>query len=435
MAFGILAISLKATGITFSQYGVEQLHIGFISYEYHGTATGGGIGTYVRNAARMLADLGHQIEVFCAGDRDGRTIEAGVAVTSILAPRSTFAEGIRGPFAARHCEQPFDVIEGPEYGADAAGVRRDFPDVPLVVRLHTSSSIINEINNSYIGFSSKLRFIAGGLRRGKLPKPFWRIDRTTPDEERRHTLDADLVLAPSQAILEKLGRDWGLPPERAIVVPYVFIPPPALLALDVERKAKSILFIGKLEVRKGVLELAKAVPLVAHQMPDARFVFVGRSLPTPASNMFVGEMMRREYGSSEHMVTHLDAVPYENVPDLFRDSAVAVFPSAWENFPNVTLEAMAAACGVIGSSAGGMAEMIEPGRTGLLVPPRTPKAIAHAIIELLKNPQRRISMGTAARAHVANTYSPEMIGPLQEASYNLAIDRARQRAKLASLSA
>jgi glycosyltransferase involved in cell wall biosynthesis len=403
------------------------MRIAFISYEYAGSASGGGIGTYVRNAARMLADRGHQVEVFCAGDRDGRAMDAGVVVSTIVVSHAEFAEAILPPFAARHSEQPFDVIEGPEYGADAAGIRHDFPDVPLIVRLHTPSSVISEINHSYIDFSSKLRFIAGGLRRGKLPKPYWRHDSRTPDEERHHTLGADLVVAPSQAILEKLGRDWGLPPERTMVVPNVFIPPAALLALEAERETKTILFIGKLEVRKGVLELAKAVPLVAQEMPDARFVFVGRSLPMPGSNLLVGDIMRREYGSSEHMVSHLDAVPYENIPDLFRDASVAVFPSAWESFGYVTLEAMSAACGVVGSSAGGMAEMIEPGRTGLLVPPRNPMAIARAIVELLKDPQRRIAMGKAAREHVLGTYASDRIGPLHEASLTRAVKPAASR--------
>ena len=88
---------------------------------------------------------------------------------------------------------------------------------------------------------------------------------------------------------------------------------------------------------------------------------------------------------------------------------------------------MAAARGVIGSSAGGMAEIIEEGRTGLLVPPRDPKAIAAAIVKFLKEPERRIAMGRAAREHVLRTYSADRIAPLQESSYARAIQRAKTR--------
>jgi glycosyltransferase involved in cell wall biosynthesis len=88
---------------------------------------------------------------------------------------------------------------------------------------------------------------------------------------------------------------------------------------------------------------------------------------------------------------------------------------------------MAAARGVIGTSAGGMAEIVEHGRTGLLVPPRDPKAIADAILALLRDPERRIAMGHAARAHVTTAYAPDVIAPLQEASYRRAIERAKVR--------
>ena len=74
-----------------------------------------------------------------------------------------------------------------------------------------------------------------------------------------------------------------------------------------------------------------------------------------------------------------------------------------------------------------MAEMIEHGRTGLLVPPRRPRAIADAVIALLRDPAQRARMGEAARAHVLATYSEAAIGPLQEAAYRRAIERARGR--------
>ena len=93
----------------------------------------------------------------------------------------------------------------------------------------------------------------------------------------------------------------------------------------------------------------------------------------------------------------------------------------------VCLEAMAAARGVIGSTAGGMAEIIEEGRTGLLVPPRNPKAIAEAILALLRDSKRRAAMGSAAREQVVAAYSSDVIGPLQEASYWRAIRRAEVR--------
>ncbi|PTM41750.1 glycosyl transferase family 4 [Bosea sp. 124] len=323
--------------------------------------------------------------------------------------------------------RPFDVIEGPEYGADAAGIRQDWPDIPLIVRLHTPSSVINSINSSYVGIGSKLRYLAGGLRRGQLPKPYWREVADRSDPERRHTLDADLVVAPSQAILTRLSEEWGLPSSRSMVVPNVFVPPSDLLGLVPAPQVKTVLFVGKLEVRKGVIELAQSVPAVIKNVPDAAFIMVGRSLPMPGRDVAVADVMWSAYRRAAGRVTHLGGVPYEDIPALLARASIAVFPSVWENFPNVALEAMAAGRAVVASSAGGMAEMIEHGRTGLLVPPRDPKAIAAALIHLLRDPELAAEMGRAARAHVVASYGPATIGPLHEASLRRTIALAQSR--------
>src|ERR1043166_4437880 len=79
-------------------------------------------------------------------------------------------------------------------------------------------------------------------------------------------------------------------------------------------------------------------------------------------------------------VTFTGHVPHDNITDVFRRIDIAVLPSLWENFPIACLEAMSAARGVIGSSAGGMAEQLDGGNAGILVPPRKPKQIAAASI-------------------------------------------------------
>jgi glycosyltransferase involved in cell wall biosynthesis len=138
-------------------------------------------------------------------------------------------------------------------------------------------------------------------------------------------------------------------------------------------------------------------------------------------------MLKRLLAPVSHAVEYVDGVPYDQVHRYYAESDICVLPSIWENFPNVCLEAMSAARGVVGSSAGGMAEMIDDGRTGLLMPPRNPRAIADAILRLLREPDRRMEMGRAARQHVRTAYAPEVIAPLQEASYVRAIARARDR--------
>jgi glycosyltransferase involved in cell wall biosynthesis len=210
-----------------------------------------------------------------------------------------------------------------------------------------------------------------------------------------------------------------------VVIPNVFIAPDALLTVPVHTQTNLITCIGRLEARKGVIDLANAIPLVLQHFKDARFRFIGRSLPYPGTGEDVRDMLKRLLAPVSHAVEYVDGVPYDQVHRYYAESDICVLPSIWENFPNVCLEAMSAARGVVGSSAGGMAEMIDDGRTGLLIPPRNPRAIADAILCLLREPDRRMEMGRAARQHVRAAYAPEVIAPLQEASYVRAIARAR----------
>ena len=137
--------------------------------------------------------------------------------------------------------------------------------------------------------------------------------------------------------------------------------------------------------------------------------------------------MKKRIGKNQSAVEFVGGIPYGQVAVELQGSDICVFPSDWEASGFVCMEAMAAGRGVIASNAGGMAEIVEHGRTGLLVPPRNPVAIADAIIALMHDPDRRISLGRAARQYIARAHSADVIGPLQEATYHRAIERARLR--------
>jgi len=125
------------------------------------------------------------------------------------------------------------------------------------------------------------------------------------------------------------------------------------------------------------------------------------------------------------MVEFTGPVALDNVPDVLATTDICVFPSIWDNFPNVCLESMAAARGIVGSSAGGMADMLDFGRVGRIIPPRSSRKIAQAVIELLKDPELRMKLGQMARDRLLKEYNPERVGFLQEANYTRAIERRR----------
>ena len=104
-----------------------------------------------------------------------------------------------------------------------------------------------------------------------------------------------------------------------------------------------------------------------------------------------------------------------------------LFPSRWESFGLVCPESMSAARAVIGSSSGGMAEIIVDGESGILVPPKNPQAIAKAILNLINRPERVTTLAINGRQRVLDFLSHEGILPLQIASYERAISAAKKR--------
>lgn len=406
------------------------MRIAFVSREYAGVGSGGGIGTYVRNAAQMLASRGHDIEVFTEGQPAGTLFEGGIRVSVADCQAMRFAEAVVPQFEATHRANPFDVVETAEYGADAAIIFERFPEIARVVKLHTASFQLEAMNEAYLTLGMKVRFVAGALRRGQMPRPFWNRYEPASDPELAMTLLADEITSPSQAMLDWTSHAWPLSACPKAIVSNVFSPSPGLLECDTTGRARLITFVGKLEVRKGVLELAAAIPEVLDAHPDARFRFVGRSLLHPATRQPLDQAVRQLAGpTAAKSIEFTGALDYADVAGYLAASAIAVFPSYWENHPYVCLETMAAGCAVVGSTAGGMAEMIEHGHTGMLVAPEDPAAIARAVIELLRDDDMRSAMGAAARAHVLSAYSVEAIAPLQEASYHRAIMKRQLRAE------
>lgn len=394
------------------------MNIAFISFEYPPDTAYGGIATYVRQAVCMLRARGHQVEVFTASpNRDVVGEEDGVLVHRIAeTDRREFPARIGPVFARRHAAVRFDVLEGPEYFADARAAVELVPDIPLVVKLHTPSFLLWHISYGQNRWTV-LRHAAGALRRGTRP-----AGHPWSGLERGHALDADEIATPCQALGCLAAEKWSLPADRVAHVPYPYTPSAALLNVPVTTHTNLVTFLGRLEIRKGVLDFARAIPLILRRHPEARFRFVGRSVPYKNAVEMRDHLERllRSYRSS---VEFTGPVGLDGIPAMLAETDICVFPSLWENFPNVCLEAMSAARGIVGSRAGGMAEMLDAGRFGNLVSPHRPSEVAWAVTALLDAPERRMEVGAAARTRVLDHYNADRIGALQEESYARAIAR------------
>jgi glycosyltransferase involved in cell wall biosynthesis len=176
-------------------------------------------------------------------------------------------------------------------------------------------------------------------------------------------------------------------------------------------------------MRKGVLDLMRAVPRVLDQHPEAQFRFVGRALNHPKTGENLRGLMERRLTDYPESAEFTGPVPYEQIPQYLEQTDICAFPSLYESFGLVCTEAMSAARGIVASSAGGMSEMLDGGACGRVVPPERPRALADAILDLLAHPEERKQLGRAARKRVQREYSFEAVAPQQEACYERAISR------------
>lgn len=402
------------------------MNIAYISYEHPAGISGGGIGTYIGQIAKIMYERGHKVDVFIAFENAAPSFEYdGYTVHPVEAETfETFRMNVVDIFTKQYLLKHFDIVESPEYGADALWIKRKFPFLPLVIKLHTPAFITERLNNYKTSYASKLRFIAGGLIRGKRVKPYWRYDKHEDVEYELFKL-ADSVYSPSNSLSQIINKEWQS--EKTIdVIPNPFSPAPALLnsaIKAVKHPSLIVTFLGRLEKRKGILDLMKAIPKVLSYSPKVIFRFVGKPHPSPEEGLNMEEYLKKYLKKYMANLQFYGSQPYKNIPAILSDTHICIFPSVWENFPNVCLEAMAAGRVVIGTNNGGMADIITHNVNGVLINPSAPEEIANAIQKLLFEPHLIKLLGKAAREKVVLDYNAERIGSLTESFYKKTIDK------------
>jgi glycosyltransferase involved in cell wall biosynthesis len=175
-------------------------------------------------------------------------------------------------------------------------------------------------------------------------------------------------------------------------------------------------FVGRLTRDKGVPELVEAFDAILAAEPQAHLLLVGWF---DASDDALDEKL------CGHILAH-PRIHYTGlVPDTapyYRAMDIMVLPTWREGFPNAVLEAAATEIPVVTTLSTGSRDAVIPEVTGLLVPPGYPEAIVEAALKLIRDPERRLQMGKAARAWVIRHYANERVEGLVAALYRSLLD-------------
>jgi len=219
---------------------------------------------------------------------------------------------------------------------------------------------------------------------------------------RRAVTSADRVVAISNSTAAEVRSVAPVPVE---VIPYaVDLPMPSLTALPRAKAACSVLFVGRLAERKGVRYLIDAVAALPREL-QPQLTIIGDGPERPAL-----EAQTRAL-HAEDRVTFLGWVTPEQLDAAYGAASVFVLPAVvdargdTEGLGMVLLEAMTYTVPVISTPLGGVTDIVQDDRTGLLVPPNDAPALAAAIVRLATDPATAARLGSAGRAYALSHFS------------------------------
>ena len=363
----------------------------------------GGLGRHVGQLTRQLAAQGHDVRVLTRGTgpapeqqqfegatvwraaADGLAIDFGSE--SVLAWAQAFEHSlVRAGLQAVSGWRP-DVIHAHDWlVAQTARTLRQVTGSPVVVTVHATEH---------------------GRQQGWLTEP---LPRAIHSVERWLCREAASVIACSRFMAAEVSELFQLDPAGIQVIGNGAAPPQrADCRPDVETSAGRtvrayqgeplLVFAGRLVHEKGLQELIKALRLLREELPGVRLVVAG-----------VGQQLADQqdraarYGVSD-LIDWAGFLDEADLAGLLAAADLVVVPSLYEPFGMVALEAQLAGTPVAVSDTGGLAELADGGRAGLLFAPQSPAAIAAAVRQVVADPE-----GARQRAARAQRRAREEFG-------------------------
>ena len=292
-----------------------------------------------------------------------------------------------------------DIIEAPETGGRIAiGTKLLTRYVPVVGRLHSPSFITAQ--GSYAADSLRLKQVT------RMEAMFAR--------------NATAISAPSRAVADLVRRRFGVLGDiRVIGNP---VPRPTTETFDIRGLTeKRVVFVGRFEPLKGFDTLLRAMPKIQMRVPDVIFDLIGPDLFNAfehgtESGLRVYMTADEAKAVAPRIRIHGELLP-EQADEIRARATCAVVPSTFESFSFTLTEAMALGRPVVASRAGALLEIVEHGRSGLLVEVGADEALAAAVTELLLDPEKAHSMGREARIAMETRFAPSVIAARMEDFY------------------
>jgi 1,4-alpha-glucan branching enzyme len=367
----------------------RRYRVVMFSWEYP-PKTVGGLGRHVYDLSRALVRLGDDVVVLTcpASELPSWQVVDGVRVyrtDGTGAPEASFLDWVAWFNAALvdlagrvlRDQGPFDLIHAHDWLVGRACLElRARHGLPLVTTIHATEH---------------------GRNLGLHNETQWRIHQAEAELAR----ESDLIICCSRYMAREVTGLFAVDPEKVRVVPNGV--EPQSLGVDRwlgrDRATRMVLFMGRLVPEKGVQVLLRAFARLRGQLPDLSLVVAGRGPYEDYLRQLAAEL------GLDARVCFAGFVDGTRRQQLYREAGLAVFPSLYEPFGIVALEAMAAQVPVIVSDTGGLSEVVEHGATGFKVPPGDVEALSYYMAHVFLHPEVSRSLCWRAWREILTRYN------------------------------
>lgn len=382
------------------------MHIVYISNENPYNMNNGGIGTYCKYVVKMMAGNGNRISFITISDCEHEKCVnqfsddyCEINIYQIKYKRSwdNFPADLIEIFYQKtkeiHNNNPIDIIECQDWLGIGYKITQNL-DIPFITRLHTPLFLVEKLANN---------------------QKIYRFSNEIKKYEEIQMKNSTALSAPcselADIIYSKIKRKVKIIPNPIDVKefnPEIIFSRPKLV-----KHKKYLLYLGRLEYRKGVLVLAEAIEQILNKYSDYVIVMCGKD--TVYKKRSVKSLIKEKCAQFEDSVYFIENVEGNEKKAYIQNAELIIQPSLWENFSYVTLEAMACSQGVLATRCGGFIEIIDDNKSGFLAEPYSVESLINKIDTALKSNLHII--GKQARKKVVQNYDIHILRDCFEEYY------------------
>lgn len=414
--------------LPFVQPRTDRLTVALLTQAIPGQPGSGGVGRYTYDLARALHERGHAVHVLCRGGQrivhrtPGFTIhgitDEDIAAQSSGTDLAVTGKNVRYSLAlTRRLREidalggPIDVVHASNWDAHALALIRAGV-YPVVLTLVSPLAQVIQTEG-------------------------WAIDRdlrNSLEMDRWQIREADAVAVPSAGVLGSYRHLMGLEADEIpglTVVPLGIVPDLRTVSATPGGRRR-LLFVGRLERRKGIHVLLEALPSLLEAFADWECVIVGDDAIADIDGRTQKDRFLAQYAGQPwtSRVRFAGVVSDAALLDEYRACDVFVAPSLFESFGLIFHEAMQYGKPVVGCRTGGIPETVADGEDGLLVEPGDAVQLREALARLMSDEGLRARLGERGRQRVQERQNADTMADGYEALYRTVVSRVGdQRAR------